>query len=81
MSMTMSQQDRNAAAVCWFARIEVMRSWARNRRATGVKSASDDRIRNSSNRVVCSIVSAMSSVMTMSALFLPDFVSGGQSTT
>ncbi len=48
---------------------------------TGVKSASADRMMNSSNRVGWVSVSRMSSTMWMSALFLPMPVSGGQSTT
>ena len=54
---------------------------ARKRNATGVKSTSDDRITISSNCVRCWMASAMSSVVTLSALFFPEVVSGGQATT
>ena len=61
--------------------IVTRRSAARQRIAKGVKSASAERMTNSSYRVSAARASTASSTRLMSALLLPCCVSDGQSTT
>ena len=63
------------------ARTALRRSCFESRRSTGVKSASPERMTNSSKWVSWWRASRMSITMWMSELVLRPLVSGGQSTT